>query len=248
MGFLAALQFLTIIPSPLRREATLREAGHSVVYFPLIGLGIGGLLYGLDLLFSLVLPSALVNILLLIALVLLTGAHHLDGFIDTCDGMAGGRSPEQRLEIMRDSRAGSFGVVGACCLLLTKYVSLLLLPGALRMAGLILMPVLSRWAMVYAIFGYPYARKTQGMGQTFKDQTSWLQLAIATLIALAASLLLLKLFGLAVMAGIWLILIIMALFLKRKLGGLTGDTYGAINEVIEVCVLILVPLIAGGYF
>jgi len=142
MGFLRALEFLTIIPSPLRREATPREVGRSLVYFPVIGLGIGGLLYGLDQLFHLALPAALVNILLLIALVVLTGAHHLDGFIDTCDGMAAGRSPEERLAIMRDSRVGGLGVVGGCLLLLAKYVSLLVLPGGYRLEGLILMSVL----------------------------------------------------------------------------------------------------------
>jgi len=247
MGFLRALEFLTIIPSPLRREATPREVGRSLVYFPVIGLGIGGLLYGLDQLFQLALPAALVNILLLVALVVLTGAHHLDGFIDTCDGMAAGRSPEERLAIMRDSRVGGLGVVGGCLLLLAKYVSLLVLPGGYRLEGLILMSVLSRWTMVYAIFGYPYARKTQGMGQAFKEQVNWQRLAITTLFALGASLLLMKALGLALMAATWLILIIMASFLKRRLGGLTGDTYGAINEVIEVCVLILVPVIANAY-
>ncbi|MFQ5924421.1 MAG: adenosylcobinamide-GDP ribazoletransferase [Dehalococcoidia bacterium] len=246
MGFLAALEFLTVIPSPRRREATPREIGRSLVYFPLIGLGLGGALYGLDRLFALFLPTALASVLLVVALILVTGANHLDGFIDTCDGMAGGRSPEQRLEIMRDSRAGGFGVVGACSLLLVKSVSLIFVPGAFRMAALLLMPVLGRWAMVYAVFAYPSARR-EGIGQTFKEQANWQRMTIATLVALAISVLLMKLLGLALMAGVWLVAIIMAIFLRRRLGGLTGDTYGAINEVIEVLVLILVPLIYGGY-
>ena len=253
-GFLVALGFLTVIPSPLRREATPQEWGRSLIYFPIIGLGIGGILYGLDRLFALFMPSALINILLLAALVLLTGAHHLDGFIDTCDGMAAGRSREERLEIMRDSRAGGLGVVGACLLLLAKYVFLLFLPGPLRMAGLLLMPALGRWAMVSAIFGYPYARRTQGMGRIFKEQARWQWLSIATLVAVAASSILLWLsgstwlLGLALMAAVLLLLITMAGFLSRRLGGLTGDTYGAINEVTEVTVLILIPLLCGGYF
>jgi len=244
-GFLAALQFLTIIP--LRQEVTRDDIGSSLIYFPLVGLGIGAILFGLDNLFDLFLPAALGSVLLVIALVLLTGAHHLDGFVDTCDGMVAGWSAEQRLAIMRDSRAGGFGVVGAFCLLLLKYISLLFLPGAYRMAALLLMPVLGRWAMVYVIFGYPSARK-EGMGQTFKEQMNWRRLIIATLIAIAISVALMKLLGLALMAAIWLIIVIMAAYIRRKLGGLTGDTYGAINEVIEVCALIMVPLIAGGYF
>ncbi len=245
MGLWAALQFLTVIP--LRRETTQKEIGRSLVYFPLVGLGIGAALFGLDYLFALFLPPALGSALLIVALVLLTGANHLDGFIDTCDGMAAGRSPQQRLAIMRDSRAGSFGVAGACCLLMVKYVSLLFLPDAYRMAGLLLMPVLGRWAMVYAVFAYRYARK-EGLGQSFKEQANWRWMAIATLIAIAISVALMKLSGLALMAGVWLATIIIAGFLRRKLGGLTGDTYGPINEVIEVFALILVPLVAGGYF
>jgi len=245
IGFLAAVQFLTIIP--VRRETAGEDIGRSLIFFPVVGLGIGGILFGLDQLFALFLPAALGSALLIMALVLVTGAIHLDGFIDTCDGMATGRSAEQRLAIMRDSRVGGFGVVGAFCLLLLKYISLLFLPGAYRMVALLLMPMLGRWAMVFAIFGYPSARK-EGMGQTFKQQANWRGLVIATLIAVAASVALMKLWGCAVMAAIWLITVVMVAYLRRKLGGLTGDTYGAINEVIEVCVLILVPVIAGGYF
>jgi len=244
-GFLAAVQFLTIIP--VRREVAGEDIGRSLVFFPVVGLGVGALLFGVDQLFALFLPTALGSGLLIVVLVLITGANHLDGFIDTCDGMAAGRSAEQRLAIMRDSRVGGFGVVGAFCLLLIKYISLLFLPGAYRMAALLLMPVLGRWAMVYAIFGYPSARE-EGMGQAFKEQANWRGLIIATLIAIAISVALMKLLGLALMAVLWLFLLVLAGILRRKLGGLTGDTYGAISEVIEVCVLILVPLVAGGYF
>lgn len=244
MGFLAAVQFLTVIP--LRRDVTPKELGRSLVYFPVVGLGIGAILFGLDSLFALFLPVALGSALLIVALVLLTGANHLDGFIDTCDGMVAGRSPHERLAIMRDSRVGGFGVVGVFCLLLVKYVSLLFLPGAWRLAALLLMPTLGRWAMVYAITAFPSAR-TEGLGQAFKEQAKWWQLVIATLIAIALSVALMKLLGLALMAAIWLTIIIAAAYLRKKLGGLNGDTYGAINEVIEVFVLILVPLLVGGY-
>ena len=244
MGLLAAVQFLTVIP--LRRDVSQRDIGRSLLFFPIVGLGIGAVLFGLDRLFNLLLPVALGSVLLIVALVLLTGANHLDGFIDTCDGMAAGRSPQERLAIMRDSRVGGFGVVGVCCLLLVKYVSLLFLPGALRMAALLLMPTVGRWAMVYAIFAYPSAR-SEGLGQAFKEQANWWRLVIATLIAIAISVALMKLFGLALLAVIWLIVVVMATYLRKKLGGLTGDTYGAINEVIEISVLILVPLLAGGY-
>lgn len=244
-GFLAALQFLTILPT--RRVFSEVQLGHSLVYFPLVGLGIGGLLYGLDRLFLMFLPLPVGSALLIVVLVLVTGAIHLDGFIDTCDGMAAGRSKEQRLEIMRDSHAGSFGVVGVCCLLLLKYVSLLFLPGAARTAAILLMAVMGRWAMVYALSAYRAAR-SHGLGRAYHGQAGWWRLAIATVIAVAIAAGMMGIWGLAVVVAVWLVVLLLAGFLKRKLGGLTGDTYGAIGEVTEVTTLVLVPLIGGGYF
>lgn len=245
MGLLAAFQFLTIIP--FGRRVNAHEIGRSLAYFPLVGLVIGGLLLGLDRLLELAFPSNLVNVLLIIALIIVTRALHLDGFIDTCDGLAGGHSPRARLEIMRDSRVGSFGVAGAICLILLKYVSLTLLPEGQRLAALILMPAIARWTIVYAVFAYPYARKEQGMGVSFKEGANWPRVTIATAITLGSCLGLMWLEGLAVMASAWLFSLLMAIYLSRKLGGLTGDTYGAINEVVEVAILILIPLITWSY-
>jgi adenosylcobinamide-GDP ribazoletransferase len=105
--------------------------------------------------------------------------------------------------------------------------------------------------MVYAIFAYPYA-KPSGLGKVFKDAASWSKLVMATAIALAVAVALATMevalaawAGLIIMLAIWVIVMVIATYLKRKFSGLTGDTYGAINEVTEVCVLILVCLLAG---
>ena len=239
MGFLAALRFLTIIPLPWRREVSPEELGRSAVYFPVVGLIIGFLLAGWHWLLGLFLPWAVVDILVIVSLVVISGALHLDGFIDTCDGIAGHKPVEDRWRVMHDSRAGGFGVIAVCCLLLVKYVSLNNVPDSLLRVTLVLMPVLSRWAMAYAIFAYPYARPV-GLGRAFKQGTRWLRFTIATLITFAVALVLLQLTGLAVMLGIWIIVAAMATYLKGKFSGLTGDTYGAVNEVAEVCVLIII--------
>ena len=239
MRFLAALRFLTIIPFPWRREVSPEELGRSAGYFPVVGIIIGLILAGLNWLLGLFLPSPVVNVLLVVSLVVISGALHLDGFVDTCDGIAGHKTPEQRWRVMRDSRTGGFGIVGACCLLLVKYISLNSVPETLLIATLVLMPVIGRWAMVYAIFAYPYARPS-GLGKIFKQGASWQRFTMATLIALVVAIVLFQLVGLAIMVGIWVIVVAMAAYLKRKFSGLTGDTYGAINEVAEVCVLILV--------
>jgi len=243
LNFLAALSFLTVIPLPRRREVSPEQVGSSLVYFPVVGIIIGLILAGLYWLLRLILPSVVVSGLLLIFLVVLTGGLHLDGFVDTCDAIAGHKTPEARRQIMRDSRAGALGMVGVCCLLIVKYVSLNSVPESLMMATLGLMPVVSRWAMVYAIFAHPYARPS-GLGKVFKEMASRRRFVVATLIAVAVAIALARLPGLIIMLGVWVIAAAMAAYLKGKFSGLTGDTYGAMNEVAEVSVLILVCLLA----
>ncbi len=181
----------------------------------------------------------MVNALIIITLVILTGAHHLDGLIDTCDGVIAGKSKEERLAIMSDSQVGAFGIVAAFLLLLLKYVSLSSAP---ILPALLLMPTLSRWTMVSAIFTFPYA-KSSGMGLAFKQGANWQRLTISTIIALAVTVTILKLWGLALIAALWLIIFGIASYLRSRLGGLTGDNYGAINELAEVLVLLLIILI-----
>lgn len=241
MGFWAALQFLTIFPTPLRHEVTAKTSGQSLTYFPLVGLILGAILLSLHYGLTLILPPPVVNALLIIALVILTGAHHLDGFIDTCDGVIAGKSKKERLAIMSDSKVGAFGIVGAILLLLLKYASL---SSASILPSLLLMPTLSRWAMVGIIFTFPYA-KSSGMGLAFKQGASWQRLTIATAIALIAAVVLLKWWGLVLVAALGLIAFGIASYFRSRLGGLTGDNYGAINELAEVLVLLLLILLGG---
>jgi len=243
MEFLAALRFLTIIPLPGRRELSPKEVGGSIAYFPAVGAIIGLILALLNWLLSLVLPPALVNILLVVSLVIVSGGLHLDGFVDTCDGMVGHKTAAQRWRVMKDSRAGAFGIIGVCCLLLVKYVSLNSVPANWLTPTLVLMPTVSRWAMVYAVFAYPYA-KPSGLGKVFKQKADFSRFLVATVIALPIAVIPAQLSGLIIMFGVWIIVMAVAFYLKGRFGGLTGDTYGAINELAEVLVLILVCLLA----
>ncbi len=246
MKFLAALHFLTTIPLSPRRETTAEELAHSTVYFPLVGLIIGLIIAGLSWLLAIVLPWAVVNVLVVAALVALTGVMHLDGLSDTCDGIAGHRTVEERWQIMHDSHAGAFGVVGVALVLLVKYVSLGSIPAPLMMPALVFMPVVSRWAMVYAIFAYPYARPA-GLGKVIKQGVRWPAFIGATLITFVVAVVLMPLFqlaGVAAMLGVWFITVLAAAYFGGKFAGLTGDTYGAINEIAEVSALIFIAAMA----
>jgi len=251
LKFLAAFRFLTVIPLPVKREASAEEVGGSVAYFPLVGLVIGLILAALYWLLSQILPASIAGGLAIVALVLLNGALHLDGFIDTCDGLAGNKPAEDRWQAMRDSRVGAFGVVGGVLLLLVKYISLNSLPRDLIPASLVVMPVVSRWLMVFAIVAYPYARPT-GLGTVFKQQATWEKFGLATFFTLLVIGGVMWWRGvphfyvatLAVMAGAWLAAFGWTQHLNRKFAGLTGDSYGAVNEFAEVSALIIISLFA----
>jgi adenosylcobinamide-GDP ribazoletransferase len=241
LGLLAAFQFLTLLP--IKRSFTAEQVGRSCVYFPVVGLVIGLVLAGLNWGLGNFLPSAVVNVLLVAVLAVFSGGLHLDGLADTLDGLAGHRTPEQRLAIMKDSRIGGFGAIGIALFLLIEYITLNNIPGSVKLPVLILAPVLSRWAMVNSIFVYPYARPA-GLGKAFKDAVNLRHFIIATLVGLIAAVALLRWAGLIILAGSWLIATLMALHFKSRLKGLTGDTYGAINEISFFVVLLVAFLMA----
>lgn len=251
MSFLTAIRFLTAIPLPFKNNDSAESMGRSTAFFPAVGLIIGMVLAGLNLLFRLILPPPLVNALLIVSLVLITGAMHLDGLADTCDGMAGNKSAEDRWKVMHDSRSGAFGITGIALVLLVKYASLNCIPGNLITMSLLMMPVLSRWAMTYAIIAFPYARP-EGLGKPFNTGISRWRFVTATLTALAvtvaagwfAGLAYYWLAGPAIMLAVWVIIWLVSLYFKWKFSGLTGDTYGAINETAEVSTLILINILA----
>jgi adenosylcobinamide-GDP ribazoletransferase len=175
-------------------------------------------------------------------MVVLTSGLHLDGLMDTCDGL-GGATKEKRLVIMSDARTGAFGVAACVVVLLLKWTALSILPDSVRMESLLLAPVLSRWTMVGAIWAFPYARP-EGLGSAFKTHVTWRLLLLATVLALGAAGGWMLWQGLVMAAVAVVIAAILAILVVRRLGGLTGDVYGAINEVGEVTVLAGLPLVA----
>jgi adenosylcobinamide-GDP ribazoletransferase len=241
-GFLVALQFLTRLPTPPGLPVSGPVLGRALIWFPAVGLLLGGLLAVADGALSAVLPRPLVDALLLVLLALFTGGLHLDGFMDTCDGLFSLRSPAERLAIFRDSRVGSFGVVGVASLLLLQWTALGALPAPLRPALLLVTLALARWAMVYAITAFPYGRE-EGLGRRFKDQACGAALVGATLIAVGAAAALLGLAGLAACVLTVGITWLFARYCLARLPGLTGDTYGALNELTQTLLLVAWPVL-----
>lgn len=239
-AFLTALQFLTVAPPFIRRLFTPRELGRAVGYYPLVGILLGAILLGASTLLAQVFPPQVNAALVLVLWVLLSGALHLDGFLDACDGLLGGFTPESRLNIMRDERVGAFAATGGILLLLVKFASLSALsaPGFVpQRAALLLAPALGRWGMALAIVAFPYARP-QGLGREMKDHATWRQALLASVIALAAAWLAAGWWGWLAAAGAVLVTLGGAWFTLRRIPGLTGDIYGALNELVETAVLL----------
>jgi adenosylcobinamide-GDP ribazoletransferase len=232
----AAVQFLSIVPPLVRRPMTAEELGRSVGFFPLVGIALGAMLAGIDQLAASLWPPALAAVLVLGCWVLFTGALHLDGFLDTCDGVFGGHTPETRLRILRDERVGAYAVIGGVLLLMAKYQALVAL-GA-RGEALVLASALGRLAMVLAIVCFPYAR-LEGLGRSMKDVAGWRQVALASIwTALALCWCANARAWLAIGATLAVTLAI-SLFCNRRLQGLTGDVYGAVCEMSELGVLLV---------
>lgn len=234
--FLVALQFLTRIH--IIKQGNLRAAdfGRSTRYFPLVGLVLG-ILYMLAswCLIAIFGWSNVVTTTLVILPVLLTGALHCDGFMDTMDGLFSGRERDRMLEIMKDSRVGSFGVVAFVMLMMINWSLLRDTPLLLIMTTLFVMPIVGRMAMVLAISFFSYARE-EGMGKAFSDHAN----GKTVLIAAISTVLFVIPWGpaaiYALFAGLsfaWFF----STYAARRLGGLTGDVYGAVEILTETVVL-----------
>ena len=239
VGFWSAVQFLTRIPAP-QHESRLDGA---LVWFPVVGLLLGAVLVGLDGAFRwAALPSLLSSVLLVVALLALTGGLHADGLMDTCDAVFVHATPERRLEIMRDPHAGSFAVVGLVAVVALKVAALDALTGSQRTAALVLAPTLGRWAIVLLAGLFPYGRVV-GLGSGLKASATRPKIVLATLLPLGAGVLL---WPMGVVLGVLAAVtaVVLGMWLMRLLPGLTGDCYGAGCELTETVVLVAAVALA----
>ena len=232
---LAAFAFLTRIPVGVGAMSE-RDLGRSVAFFPLVGLVLGFAVSGIA--FGLVgfLPTTPAAILGVALLALTTGALHLDGLADLFDGLAGGRGDRQRtLAIMRDSRIGAAGAVALVLVLGAKIAAVASLLDQRNFIALVAFPAIGRAAVVPLIVFLPYARD-EGLGRAFSGEARPRQLIVAALSLIAICVALGA--AVAMQAGAALLLGgALGLWLNARLGGLTGDVYGATIEVCETAAL-----------
>lgn len=237
MGFFLALQFLTTIALPFKLKSNQKKLSAATLYFPLIGLLLGLILAAANnfLNFLSIGPLA-ASVILVTLLIILTGGLHLDGLADTFDALFSRKSSPEMLEVMRDSHIGTMGMLSLVCVILLKISLLYSLPAPAVNLALISMCLLSRYAIVAAIFLFPYARE-QGKAKIFFSGINWQIFALASLVSLAYVLAFLKLKGLIIFILVFLFVLFVGKLISKKINGLTGDTLGALNELAEVFAL-----------
>lgn len=257
-SFFAAWRFLTILPAPAPRDwgTGARDLERSVPWFPIVGLLLGVVAGALAWALDRVAPPMLASALLVAAMAAFSGALHLDGLSDTADGFLSSRPRERVLEIMRDSHIGAMGVIAIVVVLLVKFAAIhsIPVPSLLSLPFLdsprtpaswrvvLLMPLAGRVAMVVQMALLPYVR-TSGLGAVFNapGRPTWsavLSLAILFAVAIAA----VGWCGLAIASTTLVGSVLFSGYCRARIGGATGDTYGATCELMELAPPIVAAL------
>ena len=246
---ITALHFLTIIRLWKVGETTGENLGRSMAWFPLVGAFIGLIAAGVAVAAQIVFSSHVAAVFVVAVLVIVTGALHQDGFADTIDGLAAGWDRERALAIMKDSAIGSYGVVGLILLITAKVMLIAEIPRGMLVGTLIAMPVAGRWSTVCLASLFPYARSGSGTAAVFvrfagKRETAWASVWALVLTAVAT-----QWGGVLSFAACIMWTFCVGTFFLRRIGGVTGDIMGAVNETAEVLFLvgmIVIPNLSGG--
>jgi adenosylcobinamide-GDP ribazoletransferase len=234
-----ALQFLTILPWPRSELRQPEDLGASMAFYPVVGAALGSVMVAVYLGGAAVFPDGVLRPALVVLLVILTGGLHLDGLADVCDGFYAGRTKADALRIMKDPHLGTMAVVGITSVLLMKVMLLSHLPTAVLCSALLIFPAISRAGMVWGMRMAPYARPEGGTGEAFFRTLRGGHVWTAT-----------------ALLGVWtvlfagwpgVILLVLAAgatqlfvgYCGRRIGGMTGDTLGALNELLELLTLAL---------
>ncbi len=234
--FFAAIRFLTIFPVPGKIGIGEKGLLNAAPYFPLVGVLLGLLAFGLGQFFCSFFDPFLASVILVFMLVLFSGGLHLDGLADTADGFFSSRPRAEILEIMRDSRIGVMGVFWVVAVLLLKIAAFSGMSGKEAGFALFLMPVAGRSLMIVVMAILPYVREEGGLATLFyKQATGWKALWAICVLALAGWFFA-GVVGLAAAGSSLFFVLLFAWYCKNKIGGATGDTLGASCELAEMAV------------
>jgi adenosylcobinamide-GDP ribazoletransferase len=240
IGLVAAVQFLTRVPV---RTRAVPDIASAVVWFPVVGVLIGAAVGGIAAGLGEILPAAVAAAVAVLFGVAVTGAFHEDGLADTADALAGGWTRERRLEILDDPRHGSYGVAAMCGSIVLRVVTVASLGPAAAFAGLVAAHTLARGAAVATMGAVPLA-KPDGLGAGYARSVTTSRAAVAGLVAVAVAALATGWWAGPLAATAAVAAAVVAFWAGRAIGGITGDVLGAIEQVAECAVLVVVTGLA----
>jgi len=243
--FLITLQFLTRISVNKDLNATEEDFAKGVVFFPIVGLIIG--VFNLTILItaSNILGGVFPVICCLIAGTAITGGLHVDGLADTCDGIFSSRDRDRMLEIMRDSRIGTNGTIAIIFDYLLRMSLLAMLTGKALYGAVLLSPVAAKTLMVLLMKASAYARSGPGLGGLYLEKQTMRSTVLAAALGIIIILGFGHIWGLVVFGICTVICFLYRSFIYSKLQGMTGDTLGAANEILEVSFILITAVMAG---
>ena len=236
MPFWIALQFLTVFPIQLKQMPSKQQNGQSLLFYPIIGLGIGFVLYTIAISLS-ALPPMLLSSLILVVWIWLTGGLHIDGLADTADAWVGGFGDKERtLKIMKDPACGPIGVLSLIIVCVLKWSAIYILLEKQDIQALILFPMLGRLVPLFLFLTTDYVRE-KGLGFSITSHIS----KMASIIVACLSLSFFAYFSWLGL-GCVIISMLVLLYLRQqfigRIGGITGDTVGASIEFIEMTAIL----------
>ncbi len=261
--FFWSLSFLTTVPTGKRWCERQPKIGNAVFWFPIIGLLIGFILTFAYIPVTRFFPHLVADAIIITVYIVITGGFHLDGFADTCDGVFGGNTKEKRLGIMRDSRTGTYGALCLICTVGLKYACLasinpeavarlsfisdhktiadlnpLYLYACEKGKVLLFMCALGRWSQILGASLSSYARDEGGTGKIVIENVKIRHALFSALIPGILIFLFCGIKGIFIFFTVFIVVALLVSYIKKKIGGMTGDTLGALNEVSELTVLL----------
>lgn len=235
-NFLLYFQFLTRVPINMNLECSQDNFRRGIIFFPIVGVFIGICQMIMYFIFGSILPSSVVAVILILTPIMITGGLQIDGLGDTCDGFLAfkGGGKEKRIEIMKDSRIGTFAAIAIIFDFLFKFV---LIQSAIDASSpwiLFMAPILSRFSVVFISFIGKRA-KENGTGNFYIQNVGKLGMLLVTLIPIVCGYFTLGISAVAITMGLCIILCyVFNRYCESKIGGQSGDTLGATNEIVEI--------------
>lgn len=246
--FILMIQFLTTIPLRMNLNVTQEDYGKGLVFAPIVGLIIGGVLAGAWFVLDMVFPALVTAVIIVVLYILLTGGLHMDGLGDTFDGLFSNKPKDRMLEIMRDSRLGTNALLAVVSVVLLDTALIASYDRNILFKVLLLMPVAGRMGSLIGSGVSVYARSGEGLGKSFIDYCGIKEMLVGFIACLIIFYLSAGVSGIVIAIIPPVTAFVTVKFFSRKIGGATGDILGAvceINQTVFLLAVFLLPKLTG---